>query len=420
MDVLINRHKLLKVPKGVFYAWLFFSLAFSGIFASTASAEDSLVYDPIVEIKNITNTSMTFQITMDAREVVSDYIDVFYTIAGTGASGGYIIRPGQTIEMDLPEGWIFEGTSYEYTVRFRDPVNFGTLTSTTGTFTTTGDAPTPAVHTVSFENVDGERALVARGEDFLAARALSDYLSTSLVELNGQPLPACSNNLPYPYDLYLQAGIAPGLVSQQKPCYYLVHDGGMEAALTFERAVVFIPEDFDETAQGTIKIKGVPLYTFNENAGQDDSTPEPVIISSGNSELKDGAVLSSRPIFSGKAPAGSTVTVTVHSDPVSCTTTADENGNWSCQLPADLLAGAHTAYVRVLTTSGEEIELGPYDVSVGTLSGVLAPNTGARPFERVGLSFGAIVALLAGIVLVTAAFVVARVRKMNTVKHGNQ
>jgi hypothetical protein len=43
-------------------------------------------------------------------------------------------------------------------------------------------------------------------------------------------------------------------------------------------------------------------------------------------------VISAKPTFSGYSPAGSTVTVIVHSDPVSCMAVAAGDGSWSCTL----------------------------------------------------------------------------------------
>ncbi|RYZ94420.1 MAG: hypothetical protein EOO68_20285 [Moraxellaceae bacterium] len=75
--------------------------------------------------------------------------------------------------------------------------------------------------------------------------------------------------------------------------------------------------------------------------------------------------------------------MTVRSDPITCTTTADSNGNWSCTLPSDLPPGDHTVTVRVVNPDNSIDELGPYAVTVANSSTTvvspatpLAPNTG--------------------------------------------
>ena len=57
------------------------------------------------------------------------------------------------------------------------------------------------------------------------------------------------------------------------------------------------------------------------------------------------SVANPEPLIKGKAPPGSTVTITVYSDPITVTVTADANGNWSYQLPQALAQGPHTIVV---------------------------------------------------------------------------
>jgi len=127
-------------------------------------------------------------------------------------------------------------------------------------------------------------------------------------------------------------------------------------------------------------------------ATQSDVTADGVVIVN-NQEIN------SAPVFSGTATFGSTVTVTVHSTPVTCQAIADNTGYWSCTLPMGLPAGNHTVLVEVKAPDGTTTTLGPYDVSVAagaettvTSDDVLAP-TGEN----------AIVLLSAGSLLVAAS-----------------
>lgn len=108
----------------------------------------------------------------------------------------------------------------------------------------------------------------------------------------------------------------------------------------------------------------------------------PTITFNGDKTLDQKPTIPKRPTFSGVATPGATVEITVHSDPVTCTTTADGSGNWSCTLPADLEPGTHTVNVVVTNPDSSVTTLGPYTVYVagpGTTidsETPLAPNTG--------------------------------------------
>ena len=109
------------------------------------------------------------------------------------------------------------------------------------------------------------------------------------------------------------------------------------------------------------------------------------IISADGRRVIDNPAISKQPTFAGSTEPYAKVTVTVHSDPVSCTADADAFGNWSCSLPTELPEGQHTLLASVALADNTSLELGPYPVHVigvlgtpgTTLSeGLLAPNTG--------------------------------------------
>jgi hypothetical protein len=128
-------------------------------------------------------------------------------------------------------------------------------------------------------------------------------------------------------------------------------------------------------------------------------------------QLTGGATLDTQPTFSGKANPGASVTVTVHSDPVSCTTTADADGNWSCTLPSSLPAGTHTVVVSVTPNGGgAATDFGPYTVTVnGSQPTVVTPNTGLKS-ENSAVFF---IAAALGLTLTGfAAFMIRRTLKV--------
>ena len=127
------------------------------------------------------------------------------------------------------------------------------------------------------------------------------------------------------------------------------------------------------------------IYLVNNNASSLDvylvhqpvALPDSTVAISGKA-LTGKPTIPQKPTFSGVAPAGSTIVVTAHSDPITCTTTADADGNWSCTLASSLAPGQHTVQVVVTTTTGQVLTLGPYTVYVSGTT-ILSPNTGVPP-----------------------------------------
>jgi len=62
--------------------------------------------------------------------------------------------------------------------------------------------------------------------------------------------------------------------------------------------------------------------------------------------------VSTEPVIQGKAPAGSTVTIVIHSTQQTVTVTTDANGNWSYTPTTALDAGPHSVVASVLTAAG--------------------------------------------------------------------
>ena len=100
--------------------------------------------------------------------------------------------------------------------------------------------------------------------------------------------------------------------------------------------------------------------------------------------LQNGIHIAAQPTISGKADAYAYITVTAHSDPITCTTRADASGNWSCTLPQALPVGEHTIYVEAENPNRTTSTFGPYTVIVdgATAQPVTitpkAPNTGGH------------------------------------------
>lgn len=70
---------------------------------------------------------------------------------------------------------------------------------------------------------------------------------------------------------------------------------------------------------------------------------------------EDGNSVSAQPVIQGKAPPGSTVTIVIHSDPITVIVTADANGNYIYTPTTPLTAGLHEVNVSVQTATGSTV-----------------------------------------------------------------
>lgn len=121
----------------------------------------------------------------------------------------------------------------------------------------------------------------------------------------------------------------------------------------------------DQTFNTTLATgENILAFVYQSEAGGSTPTPVPTNIKVDDVPIKDNLTISTRPTFSGTTTPNSEVTVTVHPDPVSCSTTSDSNGNWSCTLPADLAPGEHTVNILVTKPDNSTEEFGPYTVNV--------------------------------------------------------
>lgn len=290
---------------------------------------------------------------------------------GTQVMQSTVIDSG-TIEVTIPTSGITETTVLDITVTNPDGKS-GTLPSA---FTYTFIAP-KAVSSVTFTADGDEKLMVVSGNLLDSEFGAQEAINRSLVSVNGTPLPFCSRNSGMTAQELRDMMNADGPVSDNPTCYFIFGEQGLAGPPIFTPAElkIWLPDTFDTTAIGTITIEGLPTYTFN--AVGDEGPVTPTVHIGGTAPLDQNPEITKRPTFSGVATPGATVTVTVHSDPVVCTTTADSNGNWSCTLPSDLVAGEHMVYVRIVNPDTSVQELGPYAVTVAAdgSSGTITPGT---------------------------------------------
>ncbi|MDB5159900.1 MAG: hypothetical protein JWO99_163 [Candidatus Saccharibacteria bacterium] len=258
--------------------------------------------------------------------------------------------------------------------------------------------PPQEITSATFTESAGKKILTIHGTGlFRPATLYSNALGRSLVSVDGVALPFCTEGTPYTAQNLIGFGVPAALVSDTPPCYYLIDTIGTPL-IDSTTAVVRMPDTFDITTEGTVSVDSAPVYTFNlpDTGGSDGGTPQPgtgdgitspvapppsmpvgattdipvtpieipLTVVVDDRAISDTPVISTMPTFTGFAPAGSKVTVVVHSDPVTCSTTADENGKWSCTLTEKLPVGSHSVYVTVATPENKTVELGPYAVTV--------------------------------------------------------
>lgn len=144
------------------------------------------------------------------------------------------------------------------------------------------------------------------------------------------------------------------------------------------------------TIQPTITLTPTPTAT-------DSATPSAVTI---KTPTKNESVASDQPTITGHAPAGSVVTIVIHSDEqITATVTADANGNWTYTVPQPISSGPHTIIVAAKDPVTNQTNTATIGFVVATggengASGSAIPATGAVENTFFLLSLGVIFMLI--------------------------
>ncbi|MFZ1361230.1 MAG: Ig-like domain-containing protein [Candidatus Saccharimonadales bacterium] len=310
------------------------------------------------------------------------------------------------------------------------------------TLTLFGD---PTITDISFYKDQDQRQIMAISGDDLAVEDFSIedpdgkqfrlYYGT-IAKLNNHYIPTCTLNtgstasewaalleyvipgldevtlqLPWVTDGALPIGER---FSDSAPCVLWL-DADENEIMTSTSMKIWLPDDFDITSEGSLSLFGSEPYVFNKQNN-------PVIATAhvdGNKPLGANPVIPERPFFYGTASPNASVVITVHSDPVTCATVADNHGNWSCTLNQSLPPGNHTVYVQITNPDSSIEHLGPFTVTVlsdgsvpatinnNLLTRIKAPNSGIprNPYsQHIYLIIAASAAILASIVAYGARF----------------
>lgn len=304
---------------------------------------------------------------------------------GDQAATFYVDYSGTQITVAVPES----ATLGAVDVTIED--NYGNTDTLAGGLTY-AQLPQKKITNIGFSTEDGKTVMTITGTGLIGVLNPSEYYDglvggKSFVSLNGSALDFCTDGTGYDVATLESFGIM--TATDTAPCYYLI-DSNAQPVITPTAAKVYLDQNFDTTAQGTVSVNGSDSFTYNSGTTEptDPGNPVAPTASVGNKSLTGTPTISKRPTFSGVAEPGSVVTVTVHSDPISCTTTTDADGNWSCTLPSDLQPGQHTVYIRIVAPGGAVTDLGPYAVTVPGATTItnqtpLAPMTGEQRIAAV-------------------------------------
>ncbi|MCX6793771.1 MAG: Ig-like domain-containing protein [Candidatus Gottesmanbacteria bacterium] len=115
------------------------------------------------------------------------------------------------------------------------------------------------------------------------------------------------------------------------------------------------------TPAGQSPLGGATLTPTPTPASTSTPTPTPTQSAGGGgtstnlsvtSPANGGIVTTSMPTLTGIAPAGSTVTIAIYSDPITVTATAGTNGTWSYTLTQALSEGQHRVVIAAVGADG--------------------------------------------------------------------
>ncbi len=132
--------------------------------------------------------------------------------------------------------------------------------------------------------------------------------------------------------------------------------GTVPAQITVSGAAPIVTMSPSATPSATPKATVTPKTTLTP-------TLTPALPSTGSATASSSAIQiveatpssglsSSQPTIQGKGPPGSTVTITIYSEPKTVTVTVDADGNWSYTPTEPLEAGPHNIVASVVTASG--------------------------------------------------------------------
>ncbi len=334
------------------------------------------VYVPSISVSNITYSNATITIEADPRELITDnlptYVDYrirHVTEDYTITTGSAQITAGEPVVLNV--GFLVPGKTYSVSASIRSALG-STAVSPTVLFDSP-QAPPASITGIEYEtSSDGRKVMHVSGD------GLGDYanfLTESAISLgDGQTIGFCADGIPgASYDDLV--GFYP-LIRNSAPCYWVIHD---QYTYTQSDFFVWLPDSFDTNAETSVSVNNSPVFTIGGSVNPPEPTPT---VESGAGSLENTPTLPVYPTFKGVALPNAQVVVTIHSDPVTCSTVADNDGNWSCTFNTLIPEGLHTVFVQLTNTDSTVVELGPYPIVVDAQTTSEAPSQPADSSDK--------------------------------------
>ena len=323
---------------------------------------------PVIQVDDITET--TASVSFDVNDTsLLDGADAFIDYRVYEQVTGNDVVESSFAAGDAPEtihlSTLTEGTAYVVVASLRNSVGSSELQY--NTFSTTAvyiepeepeepEEPVPGISEVSlYTSDDGKKIMKIDGYGF---GNYGDALDISAVSIDDDELGFCADGTFLSYDAL--AGIYP-LVSNEAPCYWVLLEGGAVFPFTDTQILVWLPDDFDLNKKGEVTVLDTYTHTYNESSTP--TLPAPTVEVEGG-DITSTPTLSKYPVFTGTAAPHAQVVVTIHSDPVTCETVADANGDWRCAFATALQPGSHTVYVKVTNPDTTVVNMTPYAIAV--------------------------------------------------------
>lgn len=164
------------------------------------------------------------------------------------------------------------------------------------------------------------------------------------------------------------------------------------------------PKPTQQTDASTGEVTGTPAPINEELSPTEEPIAQgPLQILSPNEK---SVAVTTKPVIRGKAPPGSTVTITIYSTPITAVVMVDQNGNWVFTPDTPLEAGHHNIVV-----SSEDAATGETFNATGSF--IIASGVGGaspdKPIPVAGSVETTMLLIALGIFLITTGIVLPRV-----------
>ena len=294
--VLIKMKLLHKTNRRVLTnGFLILALLVSGVAGSVFSSKQANAFGeitiprPTVTINDVTESD--FKATVTVTDTGSESItDLYYNFEvfdenGVSISGiGGSFSDSEFTDTFIFDPLLFRGTTYTYELRLSSFVTGDFSEYVRGTMVTPG-VKNPEIATVSFADLDSKRAMNVTGADF--HDAIPTSYTGAVGQLNGIDLFVCAAYVGYGGGLTVQElqdnyGVDTTYITDDAPCVAMF--GSQDRYFTDTRMTIVLPNNFDESALGTVKVSNTPLFVYNQLSSPEQQ-PSPTVGSNGTNVL---------------------------------------------------------------------------------------------------------------------------------------